>query len=82
MLRPTKHAHPDRTVVNAAFLVLLRLKAKRVEEYRTLRLHIRKTIPGGDVLFMPALYLLYLLGLIRYQQKTDSIELRDVNAAV
>ena len=80
MLRPTKHSHPDRTVLNVALLVLLRLRSKRAQEYGTLRLYIRERVHGGDFLFMPALALLFLLGLIRYQQKTDSIELKDANA--
>jgi hypothetical protein len=82
MLRPTKHSHPDRTVLNVAFLILLRLKSQRAQDYRTLRIHVRKAVLGGDVLFMPALYLLFLLGLIRYQPKTDSIELKDANASI
>lgn len=36
MLRPSKHAHPDRTVINVALLVLLRLRAKRLCDYDSL----------------------------------------------
>ena len=36
MLRPTKHSHPDRTVINVAALLLTRLKSRRVEEYDAL----------------------------------------------
>jgi hypothetical protein len=82
MLRPTKHSHPDRTIINVAFVILVRLKSQRAQDYRGLRIHIKKAVAGGDVLFMPALYLLFVLGLIRYHQKTDSIELRDRNAPV
>lgn len=31
MLRPSRHAHPDRTVVNAAVLLLARLKSRRLK---------------------------------------------------
>jgi hypothetical protein len=33
MLRPTKHSHPDRTVINVALVLLARLKARRIDEY-------------------------------------------------
>ena len=55
MLRPTKHSHPDRTVVNAALLLLTRLKRKRLEEYDALKQYTKKRIMGGDVLFLPAI---------------------------
>jgi hypothetical protein len=74
MLRPSKHAHPDRTVVNVALVLLKTLRSKRVSEYDALLWCAKKAVVGGDVLFRPALDLLYLLGLIKYLPKTDSIE--------
>lgn len=74
MLRPTKHSHPDRTVINVALLLLVTLRARRVEEYDVLRRHARNSVDGGDVLFLPALNFLYLMGLIEYRPKTDSLE--------
>ncbi len=74
MLRPTKHSHPDRTVINAALLLLARLKLRRLDAYDSLRKHTKKLISGGDFLFLPALNLLFLIGLIVYHPKTDSIE--------
>jgi hypothetical protein len=74
MLRPTKHSHPDRTVINMALLILVRLKARRVEEYEQLRSFAKKRVIGGDVLFLPALNFLFLMGKIKYLSKTDSIE--------
>jgi hypothetical protein len=53
--------------------VLARLKKYRIEEYETLRALVKK-MPGGDALFLPALNLLYLLGLIEYRPKNDSVE--------
>ena len=64
MLRPTKHSHPDRTVINVSLLILGRLKAKRLDEYFDLRKFAKKVVTGGDVLFLPALNFLYLMGLI------------------
>lgn len=74
MLRPTKHAHPDRTVVNVALVLLTRLRKRRLEGYAPLRTHIKKAVDGGDVLFLPALNFLFLLGLIEYRPKTDAVE--------
>ena len=74
MLRPTKHSHPDRTVINVALLLLIRLKSRRLADYESLRKYAKKSVTGGDVLFLPALNFLYLLGLIDYRPKTDSIE--------
>ena len=74
MLRPTKHSHPDRTVVYVSMVLLSRLKKRRLEDYDSLRSHVKKAVAGGDVLFLPALNLLYLLGLIDYRRKTDALE--------
>jgi hypothetical protein len=82
MLRPSKHAHPDRTVVNVALLLLARLRAQRLCEYEALLGFVRKAVVGGDVLFLPALNFLYLLGLIEYHAKTDAIEYVGPNEAV
>ena len=74
MLRPTKHSHPDRTVVNVALLLLTRLKSRRVDEYGVLRKFAKKSVIGGEVLFLPALNFLYLMGLVEYRPKTDAVE--------
>jgi hypothetical protein len=82
MLRPTKHSHPDRTVINVALLLLIRLKARRVDEYEVLRTYAKKMVRGGDILFLPALNFLFLLGLADYRPKTDSIEYLGPNEAI
>jgi hypothetical protein len=74
MLRPTKHSHPDRTVINVSLLLLARLRERRVDEYDVLRKYAKKSVIGGDVLFLPALNFLYLMGLIDYRPKTDAVE--------
>ena len=74
MLRPTKHSHPDRTVINVSLFLLARLKSRRLEDYDNLRKYAKKTVSGGDVLFLPALNFLYLMGLIDYRPKTDAVE--------
>lgn len=82
MIRPSKHAHPDRTVINAALCLIARLKKRRVEEFSVLKEYVKKQIKGGEVLFLPALNLLYLLGLIEYRPKTDAIEYVRSNEAL
>lgn len=74
MLRPTKHSHPDRTVINVSLLLLSRLKDRRVDEYDILRKFAKQNVVGGDVLFLPALNFLYLMGLVEYRPKTDAVE--------
>lgn len=74
MLRPTKHSHPDKTVINVSLLLLVRLKKQRVEDYSALLNYTKKSVNGGDVLFLPALNFLFIMGLIEYRPKTDSVE--------
>ncbi len=74
MLRPTKHSHPDRTVVNVAYVILSHLKKKRIAEFARLRELSKKANRGGDALFLPALNVLFLLGVIEYRAKNDSFE--------
>ena len=74
MLRPTKHSHPDRTVINVSLLLLARFKTRRIDDYDALRKFAKKSVIGGEVLFLPALNFLYLMGLIEYRPKTDALE--------
>jgi hypothetical protein len=82
MLRPSKHSHPDRTVTNVSLLLLARLKKRRLDDYDALQKYAKKAVTGGDVLFLPALSFLYLLGLIEYRPKTDAVEYVGPNEAV
>lgn len=74
MLRPSKHSHPDQTVINVSKVILERLLVRRVEEYDNLRKHLKKVVPKGDALFVPALSFLFLLGVVEYRPKTDAFE--------
>lgn len=82
MLRPTKHSHPDRTIISISLLLLARLKVRRVDDYDALRKYAKKSVTGGDVLFLPALNFLFLMGLIDYRPKTDAVEYVGPNEAV
>lgn len=74
MLRPTKHSHPDRTVINVSMQLLGRLRDRRIEDYGKLQKFSKKIVDGGDVLYLPALNFLFLLGLIEYHPKNDALE--------
>lgn len=74
MLRPTKHSHPDKTVVNVATLILAHMRKNRLEEYEKLRRLVRKAVSGGEILFLPAINLLFLLGAVEYHRKNDVFE--------
>jgi hypothetical protein len=77
MLRPTKHSHPDRTVIAVATFVLRALRRRRVISYDDLkRLVAKKSGSDTEVLFTPAVALLYLLGLLEYQATADAFEYR------
>lgn len=82
ILRPSKHSHPDRTVVTAATVLLVRLQDKRVEQYDSLKQFLSKKIEGGGSLFLTALSFLYILGLVAYRPKTDGIEYLGPNESI
>ncbi|WP_044029095.1 ABC-three component system middle component 8 [Ruegeria pomeroyi] len=74
MLRPSKHSHPDLTVMNMAYLLLARLKKTRSEEYSALLRYATRSYKGGEALFLPSLSFLFLLGLVKYHAKGDRFE--------
>lgn len=74
LLQPTKHSKPDQTVVAVATQALRRLRAKRVIPFEDLRRQLQKSNPGTERLFLPALGLLHVLGLLEYLPKVDSFE--------
>jgi hypothetical protein len=61
---------------------MARLRDRRVDEYDVLRKYAKKSVTGGDVLFLPALNFLYLMGLIEYRPKTDAVEYVGPNEAL
>jgi hypothetical protein len=66
--------HPDRMVIHVSLLLLARLETCRVDKYNILRTYVKTAVAGGDVLFLPALTLLNLIGLIDYRPETDVLE--------
>lgn len=74
MLRPSKHSHPDQTVINLSCHILRKIKTKRLIKFDDLKSDAKKFVKGGDVLFRPTLNFLFLLGVIEYRPKTDTFE--------
>lgn len=77
MLRPSKHSHPDQTVLAMSLGLLQRLRARRIESFESLRSFAKARVAGGDVLFLPALSFLFLMGVLAYHPKNDSFEYLD-----
>jgi hypothetical protein len=65
-----------------SLLLLVRLQKRRLDDYDSLHKYVKKAVIGGDVLFLPALNFLYLLGLIDYRPKTDAVEYVGPNEAI
>ena len=73
-LQPNKHSNPDQTIIAAAALILKTLRKRGVEQYDDLCDIVEGKIENGKLLFLPALNLLYLLGVIDYHKKSDVFE--------
>ena len=74
MIRPNKHSHPDKTLVSASTVLLRRLRKKRSESFDDLRQWLVKKESDAVGLFLPAVNLLFMLGLIEYRKKNDTFE--------
>lgn len=74
MLQPNKHSNPNQTVIAVAALILKTLRKHGVEQYDVLRDTVEGRIEDGKFLFLPAINLLYLLGVIDYHKKSDAFE--------
>lgn len=74
MLQPSKYYHPDQTVIFAAYLMILQLREDRIVPFDDLKKLIKEQILNGEALFVPSLSFLYLMGVIEYHQKNDSLE--------
>ena len=74
MLLPTKHSHPDQTVLAAATSLLRELRRYRAVDFDHLKAALDKKVVGSDYLFTPAVSLLHILGLVEYRAKADTFE--------
>ena len=74
MLRPSKHSHPDKTVISVSTVILKKMKKDRISSLDDVISYIKKKSSGNEVLVMPSLSFLFLVGLIEYHSKNDSVE--------
>lgn len=74
MLRPNKHSDPQLTVLPVAGQLLKRIRQKRSCSIADLRRHIEELGADRTPLLLPAIAVLYLLGLVEYRRKTDCME--------
>jgi len=74
MIRPSKHSHPDKTLVSSSTILLKRLKKRRSASFDELREYHSKNDSDVDSLFLTAINLLFLLGLVEYRPQNDTFE--------
>lgn len=74
MLRPNKHSDPQLTVLPIAGELLKKIRQKRTCAIEDLRKHLEDQGADRVPLLLPALAVLFLLGLIEYRRKTDCME--------
>jgi len=74
MIRPNKHSHPDKTLMSAATVLLKRIRRRRTESFDDLRKALTNHEADAESLFLPAVNLLFMLGLIEYRKKNDTFE--------
>lgn len=75
MLTPKKHLKMDTSVLRVFSLILRELQKRSVVEMDKLRAYIiRRVGPDGELAFMPAIDLLFLLGRVEYHLKNDTVE--------
>lgn len=74
MIRPAKHLNLNMCVLRAASRLLAKLQVDRICGYEDLRQNLSNLGEDTDVLFLPTVHFLYLLGLVEYHTQTDSFE--------
>jgi hypothetical protein len=74
MLKPTKHMNPQTSVLGVSGYVLDALQEHRIISYNDLDRTLKTQREDATYNLPATLQLLYLLGIIEYHLKTDSIE--------
>lgn len=74
MIRATKHLNLNTCVLRASSRLLTKLQAERLCGYEALRNSLTSLDPDADVLFLPTIHFLFLLGRVNYHSQTDSFE--------
>lgn len=74
MIRATKHLNLNTCVLRASSRLLAKLQAERLCGYEALRSSLMGLDPDADILFLPTIHFLFLLGRVNYHSQTDSFE--------
>jgi len=74
MIRPAKHLNLNTCVLRAASQLLARLQRERICRFSDLRGSLVDLGEDADVVFLPTIHFLYLLGRVDYHSQTDSFE--------
>ena len=74
MIRPVKHLNLNACVLRAASRILAKLQADRLCRYEDLRRGLDDLGADADVLFLPTIHFLFLMGRVNYHAQRDSFE--------
>ncbi len=74
MIRPAKHLNLNTCVLRVASKLLARLQRERICRFNELRDSLSALGEDADVVFLPTVHFLYLLGRVEYHPQTDSFE--------
>lgn len=74
MIRAAKHLNLNICVLRASSRILATLQAERLCSYDALRRSLIELGPDADILFLPTVHFLFLLGRVEYHTQTDSFE--------
>ncbi|VGO12115.1 hypothetical protein PDESU_00665 [Pontiella desulfatans] len=74
MIRAAKHLNLNSCVLRAASILLKSLQRHRICSYSELKQSLEPLGNDGDVVFLPTIHFLYLLGRIEYHSQTDCFE--------
>lgn len=81
MLKPNKHLDLDRSVLRVSSVLLVELRRRRMMSFETVRALIRRRVgDDADVVLLPAVNFLYLLGRLDYHPKNDAFEYIEAEA--
>lgn len=74
MIRPAKHLNLNTCVLRVASRLLALLQRERICSFNNLRKSVSDLGEDTEVVFLPTINLLYLLGRVDYHPQTDSFE--------
>ena len=74
MIRPAKHLNLNTCVLRAASRLLVLLQHDRVCRFADLRASLADLGDDAEVVFLPTIHFLYLVGRVDYHPQTDSFE--------